>query len=59
MTASRPLLLATRTRKARRAGRCVLCAGPVATGQRIGLLLRGWAHVTCIVQANRPTQPEE
>lgn len=54
---TRPLLLASRTRKARRNSACVLCGAPVTIGQRIGLLLTGWAHVTCIVSANRKVIP--
>lgn len=47
-----PVLLAARTRKARRRGGCTLCPGPVITGQRIGLIPGGWAHVACIVRRN-------
>jgi hypothetical protein len=47
-------VLALRTRKARHHGTCCLCPAPVITGQRIGLLLlAGWAHVPCIVTAQR------
>ena len=42
-------VLALRTRKARRNGPCRLCPAPVLTGQRIGLIEAGWAHVECIV----------
>jgi hypothetical protein len=45
-------MLATRTLKARRRGSCALCPAPVITGQRIGLIVRGWAHVACIIAAN-------
>lgn len=53
MTATRPLILATRTRKARRTSWCALCPAAVSTGQRIGLISAGWSHVRCIVAANR------
>lgn len=46
-------VLALRTRKARRSGRCCLCPASVLTGQRIGLLVTGWAHVECIVAAQQ------
>jgi hypothetical protein len=60
VTGPRPILLATRTRKARRPGTCALgCGRPVTIGQRIGLLFTGWAHVVCIVQANHLSAPKE
>jgi len=65
MTADRgfaiPALLATRTRKARRDGRCPLCPHPVRTGQRVGLVAGQWAHCSCIVRVNasRHLTPEE
>jgi hypothetical protein len=51
-------VLATRTRKARRPGRCVLCRGPVLIGQRIALTGGGWAHVSCVLAANTATTKE-
>jgi len=46
--------LATRARKARHRSACALCPVPVITGQRIGYLpAAGWAHVQCIIAANR------
>ncbi len=65
MTADRgfaiPALLATRTRKARRDGRCPLCPHPIRTGQRVGLVAGQWAHCSCIVRVNasRHLTPEE
>ena len=56
---TRPVLLASRTRKARRSRTCVLCGGLVIVGQTEGLLAAGWAHTSpCIVEANRITRQE-
>jgi hypothetical protein len=47
---SRPMLTASRVRKARRNGSCVLCPKPIVIGQRVGLIAAGWAHLSpCIV----------
>ena len=59
MSSGRPLLLASRTRKARRVTCCCLCGSPVRVGERIGLLLTGWAHVLCIVNRNTCTEGEQ
>ena len=44
-------LLASRVKKARRAGTCPLCRGPVRVGDSIALTVR-WAHTGCVI-ANR------
>lgn len=41
------MILASRTKRARRNGRCPLCRGPVWRGQQIALLGRTWAHSSC------------
>ena len=54
-------ILVSRTRKARRAGFCVLCPAPVITGQRVGKLPQGWAHVSCaaaLIMAANPDPAE-
>jgi hypothetical protein len=60
------LLLASRVRKARRAGRCAMCPGPVRIGERIGYVPRvGWSHIACIIEQQRQgddltrSRPEE
>lgn len=47
--------LATRVRKARRQFACCLCGVHVRIGESTGRLAdgTGWAHVRCIVRANR------
>jgi hypothetical protein len=42
------MILATRTKKARRNSRCSLCQQPVSVGQRIALLGRTWVHSACV-----------
>lgn len=61
MTGDRPQLLATRVRKARARSLCALCPAGIRVGNHIGRLPgKGWAHVACIVAANRAaTKPEE
>ena len=50
MTGRRQILTATRVRKARRSGWCPLCPRPIITGQKVGLIPAGWAHLSpCIV----------
>jgi hypothetical protein len=44
-----PMILAHRTRKARRNSRCALCRGPVSIGQYIARLGLTWVHTTCAV----------
>ncbi len=52
----RPVLTASRVRKARRNGRCPLCGKPVIIGQRVGLIAAGWAHLQpCIVDRRQLT----
>jgi hypothetical protein len=54
-----PPQLATRIRKARAQSVCALCDRIVFTGNTIGRVPgRGWAHVSCIVAANRETRTE-
>ena len=43
------MILAQRTRKARRSSRCPLCRGPVLIGQYIARLGLTWVHSTCAV----------
>jgi hypothetical protein len=43
----RRMILATRSRKARRHGRCPLCRGPVHIGQYIARIGLAWVHNTC------------
>jgi hypothetical protein len=51
----RPILTASRVRKARRNSTCPLCGAPVRTGQRVGLIPAGWAHLSpCIVDRRTP-----
>lgn len=52
-------LLASRVRKARRAGTCALCRAAITIGQRIGLLPSGqWAHIRCIVATSTRNQED-
>jgi hypothetical protein len=47
----RPVTAPGKVRLARKAGTCCLCGNPIAKGQRVGLLLAGWAHNSpCIVR---------
>jgi len=39
--------LATRTMKARRAGTCAECRGPIRVGDRIALVAGRWISVEC------------
>lgn len=56
---TRPLILATNARKARRQGCCALCGRLIRVGDREARLpadgngYAGWAHVDCVVAANR------
>lgn len=43
------MILAHRTRKARRGGACPLCRGPVRIGQHIAKLGLTWVHIACAV----------
>lgn len=43
------MILASRSKKARRNGRCNLCRGAVTIGQSIALLGRTWVHTSCAV----------
>lgn len=43
------MILAHRTRKARRNSTCPLCRGAVRIGQPIAMLGRTWVHTTCAV----------
>jgi hypothetical protein len=43
------MILAQRTRKARRSSWCPLCRGPVRIGQYIARLGLTWVHTTCVV----------
>jgi hypothetical protein len=43
------MITASRARKARRAGRCPLCRGPVLIGQRIARLGLSWVHARCAI----------
>jgi hypothetical protein len=53
---ARSLTEASRVRKARRDSTCPLCGGPIITGQQIGLIPAGWAHLSpCIVRRRKPT----
>lgn len=57
---SRPMLTASRVRKARRNGACVLCPKPITVGQNVGLIAAGWAHLSpCIVQRRRWDLPND
>lgn len=47
------MILASRTRKARRNGRCPLCQGPVTIGQQIAQLGKTWVHTTCAAERIR------
>lgn len=40
---------AVRVRKARHRSTCVLCHGPIVTGQQIADHASGWAHVECFI----------
>jgi hypothetical protein len=52
-----PRLLAERTQKARRPGRCALDGCHITVGIRIGQLPDGrWATVACVVRANRASE---
>lgn len=54
---ARSLLTASRVRKARRNGSCVLCPKPITVGQNVGLIAAGWAHLSpCIVDRRQITQ---
>jgi hypothetical protein len=50
------MILATRTKKARRNSRCPLCQGPVWRGQQISLLGKTWTHSTCAADRISTTQ---
>ena len=43
------MILANRTRKARRNGSCPLCRAPVHIGQNIARLGLTWVHTICAV----------
>jgi hypothetical protein len=45
-----PPQLASRVRKARRAGTCPLCRGPIRVGEQIAKTVR-WAHLGCVIAA--------
>ena len=47
--------LATRVRKARAQSVCGLCPVIIRVGNQIGKVpgVRGWCHVSCILEANR------
>lgn len=51
-------LLASRVMKARRAGTCPLCRGPIRVGEQIAKTVR-WAHAGCVVAALYKTSTKE
>lgn len=53
------MILATRTRKARRNGSCPLCPDPVWRGQSIALVGRTWLHTSCVLQWQKDRGPPE
>jgi hypothetical protein len=55
------LALATRVRKARRAGSCSVCRLPITIGQPIARLIKpaAWCHLACVPIVARTLQARD
>jgi hypothetical protein len=52
-------VLASRVMKARHAGRCPVCRGPVRVGDQIARAGKVWQHVEHVIERNRTASTEE
>lgn len=50
------VILARRTRKARRNSVCPSCSTPITVGQSIALVDQTWSHTRCVVAAQKNDQ---